>query len=116
MSNSVKHHSITTKSNQLLRSELHQRLMPDELMLTAFGKLNPSVNERTTYFFDLWMDSNKNVLKLSDRGKLIREIFDKHCRDLGLLPLWDYQIKGVEVRFLRADDLAMVKLGWKDGR
>jgi len=115
MSNLAKHRSTSTRNVQLSRSSLHQRLLPDELMMAAFGKLNPSVSERTMYFFDMWMDSKNNILHLKN-SKAEREEVDKHCRVMGLLPLWDYQIKGKEARFLRAEDLAMIKLSWNNDR
>lgn len=107
---------------KLKRSSIHQRLLPDEAMLKAFGKLNPSVSERTVHFFELWMDSRSHSMQLGQRevvgvqklnDKILREDADKLCKKLGYLPLWDYQIKGLEIRFTSESDLAMFKINWK---
>lgn len=109
------------KSNQtLLRSNIHQKLYPDDLVLDAFGKLNPSISERTAYFFDCWVDNRPNRYMIkeiisSQRKPIIAEmnmLLDK----IGLTPMWDYQIKGSEIRFARASDLAMFKLSWNHDR
>lgn len=106
---------------KLKRSSLHQRLLPDEAMMKAFGKLNPTVSERTVHFFELWMDSRNYSLQLGERqvigvqklnDKNLRENADKLCKRLGYLPLWDYQIKGLEIRFTSETDLAMFKINW----
>lgn len=100
---------------KLKRSSLHQRLLPDEEMINAFGKLNPSVSERTIYFFEVWMESRPNSMQLSDRSrKDIRLKAERLCKSLGFLPLWDYQVKGTEIRFRSESDLAMFKINWKD--
>lgn len=86
--------------------------MPDERVLEAFGKLTPSTSERATYFFDQWCNNRKNVLKIIPKRADELHVL---CKQYGLLPQWDYQIKGSEARFSNEHDLAMIKLGWKNG-
>lgn len=103
--------SNQSNSDTLLRSNIHQQLMPDDLMLEAFGKLTPSRDERTRYFFDLWCDSRDNRMSIRHRDR--KREFIKFCEQFGLRLLWDFQIKGQEVRFCQASDLAMIKIGWE---
>ena len=102
------------------RSQLHQRMFPDDLVLGAFGKLNPSTGERSAYFFELWMDSrpNRYMIKeiIQSQRKLIVADITKFLNKLGLRQMWDYQIKGSEIRFSNATDLALFKLGWDHDR
>jgi len=100
----------------LRRSATHQKLMPDQLLLEAFGKLNPSTSERTMYFFDVWCESKQHSYKLEApiRPDMIKIRVQDICNKLGFLPLWDYQIKGTEVRFKQQEDLAMFIISWKD--
>lgn len=102
----------TIPKGYLHRSKIYQSMMPDELVEEAFGKLNPSPSERAAFFFERWCDSRNNILKI-DRTKA-NELHSL-CKTYGLLPQWDYQIKGMEARFVRAEDLAMIRLGWKNG-
>jgi len=66
-----------------VRSNVLQRIFPDEYMLQAFGKLNPSRSERTVYFFEKWCDWHNNKIKISHLSsqKLIRNT--KYIRSLG---------------------------------
>jgi hypothetical protein len=96
----------------LNRSSLYQSMMPDDLVLEAFGKLNPSTAERAAYFFELWVDSKNNSFRVSTKER--RKELDIYCRSIGLKHFWDYQIKGRQIRFVNETDLAMVKLGWNN--
>ena len=107
-------------SQTLLRSNIHQELFPDELVLEAFGKLNPTSSERTAYFFDCWCDSknNKFMIKeiINSQRKIVVADVNLLLKDMGLKQMWDYQIKGGEIRFRRSEDLAMFKLSWNHDR
>lgn len=95
---------------RLFRSHTYQSLYPDELMLEAFGKLNPSSSEKATYFFEMWVARRSNKIVVHDIKKY--EIKDL-LRQLGLRELWDYQLKTNEIRFEHKEDLAMFKLAQK---
>jgi len=100
---------------QLKRSNIHQRLYPDNNMLEAFGKLNPSLAERTTYFFELWM--SRKQYELITTGTKVTEQH-KILSALGLAEPWDYQLKAnaysndtqYAIRFSNAHDLAVYKI------
>lgn len=95
---------------ELFRSNTYQSMYPDEYMLEAFGKLNPNVHERNTYFFDLWCKRRPNRYKVntSDKNAI------KQClKSTGLKDLWDFQLRGNEIRFEHPEDLAMFKLCWR---
>lgn len=65
-------------------------------MLEAFGTLRPTVSQRTSYFFEMWIDWRPHRVKLKAR-------FDQACknmlRELGLKEFWEYQVREGEVRF-----------------
>lgn len=110
---------MTQSSQTIVRSRLYQEMMPDDLVLPAFGKLNPTLAERTSYFFSKWLDTNANKMFITTapRDKQFDQVINRfraYCKECGLRELWDYQVKGNEVRFSRPADLAMIRLGWKD--
>lgn len=101
--------------SQLFRSETYQRLYPDELMLEAFGKLNPSASEKQLYFFDLWAKRRPNRIMIEKAQHDYRENnFKLVLKQMGLREPWEYQIKGSEVRFEHAQDLAMFKIAQRN--
>lgn len=92
------------------RSETYRRIFSDDYMLEAFGKLNPSRNERTVYFFEKWCEWHQNRIKLASvTANRIAEI--KHILDsIGLREFWDYQLRNRELRFADAESLAFFKI------
>lgn len=93
------------------RSETYQKLYPDDLMLKAFGTLTPDVSSRLGYFFDLWMERRKHRCIVPDyKIKLAVTIL----KQMGIKDPWDYQLKGPEIRFSYAEDLAQFKIMWGD--
>lgn len=93
------------------RSEIYKEIFDDDEMLTAFGKLNPTVKERTAYFFDRWMDWRNNRLRFSN--KIItsdREFLKEKLKQIGLRDLWDYQFRNNEIRFRNTESLAFFKI------
>jgi hypothetical protein len=93
------------------RSEIYKEIFDDDEMLTAFGKLNPTVKERTAYFFDCWMDWRNNRLRFSN--KIItsdREFLKEKLKQIGLRDLWDYQFRNNEIRFKNTESLAFFKI------
>lgn len=95
---------------ELKRSATYQRIFSDDYMLAAFGKLNPSRNERTVYFFEKWCEWHSNKIKLVPvSANKITEI--KHILDnIGLREFWDYQLRNGELRFADAECLAFFKI------
>jgi hypothetical protein len=93
------------------RSEIYKEIFDDDEMLAAFGKLNPTVKERTAYFFDRWMDWRNNRLRFS--SKIItsdRDHFKEKLKQIGLRDLWDYQFRNNEIRFKDKESLAFFKI------
>ncbi len=93
-----------------VRSNVLQRIFPDEYMLQAFGKLNPSRSERTVYFFEKWCEWHNNKIKISHLSsqKLyeIQNILDR----LGVKEFWDYQMRNGEIRFVDSETLGFFKI------
>ena len=94
---------------RLHRSETYQKLFDDDYMLETFGTLTPNISQRTTYYFDLWMQWRTNRLKFN------RDSSNSDARDnlksLGLKEWRDFQMRNGEIRFSSAETLAMAKLG-----
>jgi hypothetical protein len=85
-------------------------MYPDSLMVQAFGTTTPDTATRTAYFFDMWMQWRSNrYITSSGSSEQIRSILKKS----GLRDLWDYQLKGNEIRFQYPEDLAMFKIHWE---
>lgn len=91
---------------QLKRSSIHQELYPDDQMIKAFGKLNPSTAERTAYFFELWMIRKSHEVKFIGPPTPHHDI----CKSLGLKTPWDYQIQGASIRFADAEKFAYYRI------
>lgn len=101
-----------------MRSEIYQNLYPDELMLETFGKLNPSSEEKAQYFFTCWRawHSRRLILtgtKISDRVRTEHEVRSR-LQSLGFKNLFDFQVRGSQVRFRADSDLALAKLTLSD--
>tara|TARA_B110000858_G_scaffold192592_1_gene243565 strand:+ start:191 stop:514 length:324 start_codon:yes stop_codon:yes gene_type:complete len=98
---------------QLKRSSYHQILYPDDLMMDAFGKLNPSVSERSQYFFELWMKRKEFELVFDGNYASLATYASGNKKVLGALGLrdpWDYQLKANAIRFGSAQDMAVFKI------
>lgn len=96
------------------RSRTLSTLYPEHLMLDLFGTVTPTATERAGKFFDIWMKNAHLKYQISDRNaELIwQHKFTELMKALELKSPWDYQLKGTEVRFNRAEDLAQFKLAW----
>jgi len=97
----------TTTPKPLRRSELHQRVFPDELMMQAFGTLSPTVKQRTAYFFEKYMEWRQHRIRIK-HGRMPQ--VKKLLRDSGLMDMWEYQVMHNEVRFSQADHMAWFRL------
>lgn len=88
-------------------------LYPEHLMLDLFGTVNPTATHRAEKFFDIWMKNAhlKYQISVSDATQWQHK-FTELMKTLELKSPWDYQLKGTEVRFNRAEDLAQFKLAW----
>ena len=97
----------TTKVQPIKRSEIYQATWPDDYMLEAFGKLNPSLAERKTYFFERYMEWREHRIHIK-HGHMpkVKEIL----RQSGLQVMWEYQVMHNEVRFAKAEHLAWIRL------
>jgi hypothetical protein len=93
---------------KLKRSSTYNRMFSDDKMLEAFGKLNPTLTERTAYFAECWIQWRPNKYMLI-RGKSDREL-RKILLDYGLQDLWDFQLKSGQIRFRSSDMAAISKL------
>jgi len=101
------------------RSDAHRKLFPDDEMVRAFGKLNPTVAERTEYFYDMWLKRRGNQLNMAETAWVDDGFFrsdelqaDILLKGLGLRDPWDYQIRNNIVRFEHKEDLAVFKIAW----
>lgn len=93
------------------RSNIYKDIFIDDEMIQAFGKLNPSVTERTSYFFDLWMQWRNYRIKFDRRiNTSRRDEIKTNLKQLGLRELWDYQLKNNEIRFKDAETMAFFKI------
>jgi len=92
----------------LTRSNTYANMFSDEKMLEAFGKLNPTLTERTAYFAECWLEWRANRYMLI-RGKSDREL-RKVLIDYGLQDFWDFQLKSGQIRFRTPDLAAISKL------
>lgn len=92
---------------KIVRSDIYQSIFDDEFMQTTFGTLRPTVEERTKYFFDCWMDWRDNrAIVLVRWTPDLRQMLNT----LGLREMHDYQIRNKEIRFKRKEDHAMAML------
>jgi hypothetical protein len=53
---------------------------------------------------------------INSQRKIVIADVNLLLKDIGLKQMWDYQIKGSEIRFRRSEDLAMFKLSWNHDR
>lgn len=98
-------------SKSASRSSIYKDIFIDDEMIQAFGKLNPSITERTSYFFDLWMQWRSYRIKFDIRiNSSHREEIKTKLKHLGLRELWDYQLKNNEIRFKDAESMAFFKI------
>ena len=77
-------------------------------MLDAFGKLDPTLTERTAYFAECWIQWRPHKYMLI-RGKSERDL-RKHLIEYGLQDFWDFQLKSGQIRFRTPDLAAISKL------
>jgi hypothetical protein len=91
------------------RSETLQSLYPESMILDLFGKPDPDVQERTVKFYEIWLNSKHlQYWVTSEKIEQARHLL----KELGFSSPWDFQCKGTEIRFRRAEDLAQFKLAW----
>lgn len=96
-------------NSQLLeRSSIYKRIFSDERMLEAFGKLDPTLTERTAYFAECWINW-RSCRYMLNRGKSEREL-RRVLIDYGLQDLWDFQLKSGQIRFRTPELAAISKL------
>ena len=94
---------------RLHRSETYQKLFDDDYMLETFGTLTPNISQRTTYYFDLWMQWRINRVKFkmdsssSDARNDLKSLRLKEWRD--------FPMRNGELRFTSEESLDMSKLG-----
>lgn len=103
---------MNTMSDSVRRSKIYRELYPDELMMSAFGTLTPSLTERNEYFFKNWMNWADHSLRLP--RNISKQYVNKICKNLGYRDQWDYQARGATVRFSSAEQLAFFKLSASD--
>lgn len=81
---------------QMQRSKTYQKIFGDEEMLEAFGTLQPSVSQRTSYFFESWCDWRPNRVKIKKNQDRLCTVM---LQELGLKEFWEFQIREGECRF-----------------
>jgi len=73
----------------------------DTNMLKAFGTLTPTRTERTTYFFDSWMEwRGTRSLILKRKESAVSSLL----KNLGMKEFWEFQVRQGEVRFATEED------------
>lgn len=96
---------------QINRSNTYQNIFGDDLMLEAFGTLRPSVSERTSYFFEKWMDWRPQQVRLKSRmDSAVRNL----AIELGLKEFWEFQVREGEIRFINEDVKAFALMSGLD--
>jgi hypothetical protein len=94
------------------RSETMKSLYPDDLMVSAFGTVTPTIEEKTTYFFKKWCDWRENAILLSELG--VHTYDSNHiialCDTIGLKYLWHYQLRDRQLRFYDNAALSFFKI------
>lgn len=101
--------------NTLQRSKIYAELFSDEEMISAFGKLNPSIKERTAHFFDLWCEWRNNRIKFNERiNTNDSHVIKARLKQFGYRDLWDYQIRNNEIRFRDQELIAFFKMAVGD--
>lgn len=97
----------TTKAQSIKRSQIYQDMWPDHYMLEAFGKLDPSISERKTFFFERFMEWRPHRIRIK-HGHMpkVKDIL----KISGLQVMWEYQVMHNEVRFSKAEHLAWIRL------
>jgi len=83
---------------------MNRLLYSDDFLIQTFGTTEPTVTERTNVFHQLWLDWESNCLKINLHS--VR----KTLNNIGLREFEDFQFRNGEIRFRRAEDLAMAKL------
>ena len=98
------------------RSEIYKNLFIDEEMMDAFGTLTPTVKARTAYFFDKWMMWRNNRIRFTQSivGSAEKEMLRQKLLQIGLRDLWDYQLRGNEIRFRDHESMAFFRLAVGD--
>jgi len=92
-----------------IKSETMQNMYPEHLMLELFGTTTPSIQDRTQKFFDIWMQNIRYRYQFTtDKKPQVLKLMS----EMGMKSPWHYQLKGTEIRFSSATDLAQFKLAW----
>lgn len=86
----------------------YQNLLDNKKYTDIFGTNTPTIEQRSKYFLDLWLEWKENKLTYENAN-------DKHhirkcLKELGYNEFWDFQIRFKEVRFAAKDSLAIAKL------
>lgn len=94
------------------RSDLYQRMFSDEYMLEVFGTLTPSISERSSYFFSLWVDWRANRVKLKQH--VSKSDLRRQLLGYGMKEFREFQIRNGEVRFADRELVAVALLSGLD--
>jgi hypothetical protein len=95
------------------RSETMQALYPEDLMMKTFGTLYPTSPQRSTYFFNKWCEWKTHSACIKELQPQLR--LETLCKQMGLKPLWDFQIRGSQIRFCDAESMAFFKIACSKG-
>ena len=93
------------------RSQIYLNTFDDEFMMSVFGTLRPTSQERTKYFLDCWLNWKDNSIRFKPvRARATAIEIRRFCNGMGMKDLRDFQVKNHEIRFKSKEDLAMAKL------
>lgn len=83
------------------RSLVYSSIFPDDLMMEAFGVINPSQAQKNEYFFNCWIEWRVNEIKTNNvvSPHVFKTATKDKCNRIGLKEFWDYQVKGFSIRF-----------------
>jgi len=83
------------------RSAVYSSIFPDNLMMEAFGVINPSQTQKNEYFFNCWMKWKVNEIRTTSvtSPTTFKNNTKEKCNQIGLKEFWDFQIKGLSIRF-----------------
>ena len=90
-----------------LRMPASARIYDRELLLNEFGTDSPSISDRTMRFFEMWREWDHKIVV----GRYNILPTRKQLKSMGMIEFFEFQIRGIEVRFASEELLAIAKLG-----
>lgn len=107
-------HTADAKMEYRGRKPDLSRIYTVEFLMSAFGTLEPTLEQRTQWFFDTWRDWREFAAELDVKDSEGITVIKNHLKTLGIREHTDYLIqngrKSTLIRFCSADTLALALL------